>query len=93
MTTMKLETPRSVIWKNVKTKYGRALKQICFWSAMRPPLSFERLSHWWSTEKECLFDFSPFIFVGWLLLLLFFFLGGGGGGFYCIYRPYENKLM
>ena len=75
----------------MKTKYGKALKQICFWSAMRPPLSFDRLSHLWSTEKECLFDFFRFLFVGWLLLLLF--LRGGGGGDFIVYRPYENKRM
>ena len=78
MTTMKLETPRSVIWKKCENKIRRALKQICFWYAIRPPLSFDRLSHWWSTEKECLFDFFPFIFVGWLLLLLLLEVGGGG---------------
>ena len=46
----------------MKTKYGRAQKKNCFWSAMRPPVSFDRLSHWWSTKKECLFDCFPFYF-------------------------------
>ena len=82
----------------MKTKYGRAQKQICFWSAMRPPVSFDRLSHWWSTEKECLFDCLPFYF-RWLVVAVVVFRGGGAGGvhnkkdFIAVYRPYENKLM
>ena len=68
MTTMKLETPRSVIWKKCENKIRESTEAKLFLvypdrlTAMRPPLSFDRLSHWWSTEKECLFDFFPLLF-------------------------------
>ena len=59
---------------------------------MRPPFSFDcfGLSRWWSTEKEFFF-----VVVGWLVgwLVVVFRGVGVGGRFYCIYRPYENKLM
>ena len=79
MTTMKLETPWSVIWKKCKNKIRESTEAKLFLvcpdrlTARRPPFSFDRfgLSHWWSTEKEF---FCVFSLVGWLLL----FLGGWG---------------
>ena len=45
---------------------------------MRAPLSFDRfgLSHWWSIDKECLFDF--FFYFRWLVVVIV--LGGWGQG-------------
>ena len=96
MTTMKLETPWSVIWKKCKNKIRESTEAKLFLvcpdrlTAMRPPFSLDRfgLSHWWSTEKE----FFVCFFVGWLVVVVFRGVGVGRR-FYCIYRPCENKLM
>ena len=74
MTTMRLETPWSMIWKTCKNKIRENTEAKLFLvcpdrlTAMRPPLAFDHfgLSYWWSTEKECLIDFLQFYF-SWLV--------------------------